>query len=398
MSVPRNTATAAVLSAAVAVLGAPALSSPAAAAPSIDFTIQTNQFSMPTMEFKFQGGKYVWDQKSITTQFKASADTHNNKLLWSGPLRVRTLGVGGSAAFDGKVPEDVRSWSQSGPITLPANFLSAYQAGFASYCDSHGKVGKSVVKHDLSILFSASQGYYKKTKDPQEVQHDAGPETGTHASKTINMPMIVSCGPKPQSTAPRPGDVAADQPDKQSVKSIELSFGGMQPTKLNPTTACKRALLTVTLNANKAGAVKFRLHKKIDDGPLQSTAIDAWAKFDGNAHYVATYQETFSTTKSKHVLAKAEELVNPIGLTTAWKEVTLTCHDTTDGYAGTPSGASPKSQSKRQRAMVAPSHGKGEAKRTHAPGRPTSAPTKGKTASGGNSRLPVQVLVRPLLK
>lgn len=80
------------------------------------------------MEFKFDGGKYVWDQKAINTQFRPSADTYDNKLLWQGPLRIQTLGVGGSAFFNGKVPEDVRSWSQQGPVTLPVSFLSVYQA------------------------------------------------------------------------------------------------------------------------------------------------------------------------------------------------------------------------------------------------------------------------------
>jgi hypothetical protein len=37
----------------------------------------------------------------------------------------------------------------------------------------------------------------------------------------------------------------------------------------------------------------------------------------------------------------AEDLVNPIGLTTPWEDVTLRCEDIGGGFAGTPGNANP---------------------------------------------------------
>jgi hypothetical protein len=393
--------TAALLPVAVAALALPVLPSQAAAEPTLSFSIQSNQFSKPTMAFKFAGGKYVWDQKSVTTQFKASADTHDNKLLWAGPLRVRTLGIGGSAWFDGKVPEDVKTWSQQGPITFPVSFLSVYQAGFASFCDSHGRVGSPVVKDGLSILFSATQGYYKKTKEPEEVQQDAAPDSpgnGPHASRTVNMPLTVVCGPRPASTTPRPGEVAAEKGDLR-VTGVALSFGGAPTTQPNPATVCKQARLTVTLKASRAGAVRFRLSTKVGDAPLQAKAIDAWAKFDGNAHFVASYSQTVSIKKTSHVQAKAEDLVNPIGLTTPWQDVTLTCQDIGGGLAGMPGNSVPKSgevPSKQKLGTIAPTGSRHDAKSPRAPVRQKIEPATRKTTpkTGAGPHRPLRLPLR----
>ncbi len=328
----------------MAAAAAVAVATPALAAPTLNFAIHTSQFSKPTMEFEYDGGKYVWKQQTINTQFSASADTNDNKLLWSGDLEIKTLGVGGSASFNGVVPNDVKSWSLKGPIVFPVNFLSVYQAGFASYCEANGVIGKPVVNHGLSILFSANQGYYEKHgvgELPPEVQHDAQPGGGgPHATRNVNMPMTVSCGPKPAREIARPGGMKQETPDFK-VKTIALNYGGAAPTKPNPTTECKTAKLTVTFNTTKAGVVDFRLHKKIGNGPIQAQNKQAYAQFDGNAHFVASYHEYIQVSQLTVVQAMAEEKVNPIGLSTGWKDVTLRCENANGGYAGTPGNSNP---------------------------------------------------------
>lgn len=317
--------------------------SPALAAPTLNFAIHTSQFSKPTMEFEYQGGKYVWKQQAINTQFSASANTNDNDLIWLGPLRIQTLGVGGSAHFDGNVPIDVKSWSQKGPITFSVNFLSVYQAGFASYCDANGVIGKPVVNDGLSILYSVWQAYGEKPKIgdvPEEVQQGAGEYDGPRATKNINMPMTVVCLPKPAREVARPGGVKQETPDFK-VKTIALNYGGAAPTKPNPTTECKTAKLTVTLNTTKAGNARFKLHKKVGNGPIQTKSFDAWASFDGNAHFVARYHEYVQVSQLTVVQAMAEDLVNPVGLSTGWKDVTLRCENANGGYAGTPGNANP---------------------------------------------------------
>jgi hypothetical protein len=317
-----------------------AASAPALASPTLNFAIHTSQFSKPTMEFEYNGGNYVWKQQAINTQFSASANTNDNQLEWVGPLNVQTLGVGPSASFNGNVPNDVKSWSLKGPIDFPVNFLSSYQAGFASYCDANGVVGKPVANHNLSILFSVWQAYDEKTNNPGEVQPGADVYNGPRATKNINMPMTVVCGPKPAREVARPGGVKQETPDFK-VKTIALNYGGAAPTKPNPTTSCKSAKLTVTFNTTKAGVVDFRLHKKIGNGPIQGQNKQVYAQFDGNAHFVASYHEYIQVSQLTVVQAMAEEKVNPIGLSTGWKDVTLRCENANGGYAGTPSNANP---------------------------------------------------------
>jgi len=139
---------------------------------------------------------------------------------------------------------------------------------------------------------------------------------------------------------PTPGGIAHDQ-GTMKVQAIALNFGGAAATKPNPATVCKQAKLSVTVNANQAGAVKFRLHKKVGAAPLQAKLVEAWAKHDGKGLFVASYQELISVTKTTSVQAMAEDLVNPIGLTTPWKDVTLRCDDIGGGLAGTPGNANP---------------------------------------------------------
>jgi hypothetical protein len=380
--------------AAIAFSATTAISAPAAASPTLNFSIITNQFSKPTMEFEHVNGKYVWKQQAINTQFSASANTNDNKLHWSGPLVVKTLGVGGSASFNGNVPNDVKSWSLSGPITFPVSFLSSYQAGFASYCDENGVVGKPVVNQGLSILFSASQAYIEKLgigEVPEEVDLDAEPGIpAPRASRTINMPMAVSCGPKPAREIAQPGGLKQETPDFK-VKTIALNYGGAAPTKPNPTTECKTAKLTVTFNTTKAGVVDFRLHKKIGNGPMQAQNLQTYAKFDGNAHFVASHVEYIKVSQLTLVTAMAEEKVNPIGLSTGWKDVTLRCENANGGYAGTPGNANPDglpSKPKQpKRTVGGPSQESAGAKPTHAPFRPVIAPaTTTKTAPTGPAR------------
>src|SRR5690606_10673376 len=123
-----------------------------------------------------------------------------------------------------------------GPIAFPVNFLNVYKAGFAAYCEKNGVVGTRHVNTNLSILFTAMQTYDDKRKrggEVSEVPSGAG-VGGSFVQRSVNMPMIVSCGPKPSREIARPGGVKQETPDFK-VKSIALNYGGAAPTKVNPT-------------------------------------------------------------------------------------------------------------------------------------------------------------------
>jgi hypothetical protein len=239
------------------------------------------------------------------------------------------------------------------------------------------------------------QAYIPKPKGvPEEVQEGQNGNPVSHATRTVNMPMKIVCGAKPAGAQPRPGGIAIDK-GSFKVQSIALSFGGAPTSQPNPATVCKQAKLTVKVQANQAGAVRFRLNKKIGNGPTQNKVVDAWASFDGKGFFFANYQETVTVNRTTNVQAMAEDLINPIGLTTPWKDVTLHCTGAGGGgLAGTPNTSNPDNQLPNKppapkRVFDGPSGLKPGAKPTGAPVQTTIAPQV-KTAPAAKRLAPLK--------
>jgi hypothetical protein len=88
----------------------------------------------------------------------------------------------------------------------------------------------------------------------------------------------------------------------------------------------------------------------------------------------------------------AEDLVNPIGLTTGWKDVTLRCQDIGGGFASTPSNANPdglpQKQPQPKRVFDGPANlSPGKPKPTHSTAKPVIAPA--------TLKKPVQIKTAP---
>jgi hypothetical protein len=199
------------------------------------------------------------------------------------------------------------------------------------------------------------------------------------------MPVTVVCGPKPASTQPRPGGLVQEK-GKFRVTSIEHRYMTVvgDVTKPNLATQCKRTRLSVTLKTNQAGPVKFRLHKKVGNGPTQAKAVDLWASHQNSGPFkglfVANHQEWITVEKTTAVQTMAEDLVNPIGLTTPWKSITLHCTGAGGGgLAGTPANANPDGPLPKpkdpKRVFDGPGNlNPGKPKPTHSTNKPVIAP------------------------
>ena len=138
-------------------------------------------------------------------------------------------------------------------------------------------------------------------------------------------------------------DVAAKEPNF-GVKGIHLRFmtTAGYPTKPNPGTKCQLTEAKVRLETSKAGGVKFRLWTKVGNQPMQNQFVEAWSKFVGPGKYEATFNKTFTVDKTTPVQAMAEDLTNPIGQSTGWKQVSLDCTGAGGGgFASTPNTANP---------------------------------------------------------
>lgn len=162
---------------------------------------------------------------------------------------------------------------------------------------------------------------------------------GLPHKKQANVSVPVKCEGKHG----RADDVAAKEPNF-GVKGIHLRFmtTAGYPTKPNPGTQCQLTQAKVRLETSKAGAVKFRLWSKVGNQPMQNQFVEAWSKFVGPGKYEATFKKNFTVDKTTPVHAMAEDLTNPIGQSTGWKEVKLDCTGAGGGgFAGTPGNSNP---------------------------------------------------------
>lgn len=150
---------------------------------------------------------------------------------------------------------------------------------------------------------------------------------------TAKVSVPVKCEGKPA----KADDVVAKEPNF-GVKGIHLRFmtTAGYPTKPNPGTQCQLTQAKVRLETSKAGGVKFRLWTKIGNQPMQNQFVEAWSKFVGPGKYEASFSKTFNVDKTTPIQAMAEDLTNPIGQSTGWKEVKLDCTGAGGGgFAGT---------------------------------------------------------------
>lgn len=134
------------------------------------------------------------------------------------------------------------------------------------------------------------------------------------------------------------GGVVAEMPDFK-VKEISLRFmtTAAYTQQPNPGTRCQLTQLRVRVPTTKAGAVKFKLWTKVGNEPMKSEVIDAWSSFKGPGKFEAVFTKAMPVEKTTLIQAKAEEMINPIGLSTPWKDVTVRCTGAGGGgFAGTP--------------------------------------------------------------
>jgi hypothetical protein len=139
------------------------------------------------------------------------------------------------------------------------------------------------------------------------------------------------------------GGVVAEAPDFK-VKEISLRFmtTAAYTQQPNPGTRCKLTRVSVRVPTTKAGAVKFKLWTKVGDAPMTSEVVDAWSSFKGPGKFEASFMKALPVDETESVQAKAEEMINPIGLSTPWKSVTVNCTGAGGGgFASTPSNANP---------------------------------------------------------
>jgi hypothetical protein len=314
--------------AALPAIAALLLGSTAANADAIEGFIKSNlsQFgASPVLKMERHNGQ--WRLKdalvSIPVSYRAQVNGPQRYLL-SVDIQVQHMakGDGSVLGLRRNIDGQDAAWGDVNLGLRRENLLPMEKLG-KDVCASHASPGTK--SSSTSIPLTMWVHWHNAAAGPYSV--------GTQDTPMYtNIPATIECAPNPVSP---PGGVAQKQTDFK-VKSIALNYGGAAPTKVNPTTVCKSAKLSVVLHTSKAGVVDVKLHKKVGAGPIQAKSMQLFSKFDGNAHFVASYVEYIKVSQPTLVQAMAEEFNSPLGQTTGWKDVTLHCENANGGYAGTP--------------------------------------------------------------
>jgi hypothetical protein len=367
-------------------VAATALFVPASAHANVSGFLQSNisPFGEPIiLQLVSQSGQ--WRLKDGTTQIPITYNAEVSgpqRYLLSIDIQVQHMAKGDGALHE--LRRDLYQDAASGNTNLSmtkSHLLPMEKVG-QDLCASHNSPGKKTTATFIPLTMwvhwhNGSVGY----------------SVGTHSTPIYgNIPATIECGPNPTA---RPGGLVAEKGDLR-VQSIDLRYMTVvgDVTRPNPATQCKRTRLSVTLKANQVGPVRFRLNTKIGAGPTQVKAVDAWASHDGKGFFVANYQEWITVDKSTSVQAMAEDLINPVGLTTPWKQIALHCTGAGGGgFASNPGNANPDNgqlptkPKQPKRVFDGPNTlTPGAAKPTHGSStKPVIAPATIKTAPAGNT-------------
>jgi len=196
-----------------------------------------------------------------------------------------------------------------------------------------------VVFVSVGLVLSASFLGQAKPGEPL----GAGLGLAHTANATVGVP--VQCEGIKDEPKPSYGGEASATPNFK-VTGLDLRFltTAKYVTRPDPATRCKLTKARVRVATTKAGPVKIKLWTKIGSGPMQNETVDAWSNLKGPAKFEAIYEKSLPVTKTTNVMAMAEDLTNPIGQSTGWKQVTVHCTGAGGGgFAGNPGDAEPSS-------------------------------------------------------
>ncbi len=140
----------------------------------------------------------------------------------------------------------------------------------------------------------------------------------------FSVPVEVTC--KPEDQPQMPGGITHNMGEFRTTGiDLFLSTFSNAVSQPNPATTCKKARVLVRVKTSKAGPAKFKLWTRVGNGPLTSKVVDAWSSHDGNGGFNAEHTEWISVDHPTPVQAMAEDMVNAVGQTTQWKNITLQC-------------------------------------------------------------------------
>ncbi len=284
----------------------------------VDIDKITGQFDdAPTIKMKDSGDGYVLDEYraanvkmrlrakvSVTDWISTATADMNGRLVYSLPLNY--------------LPKEIDETLQ---VLVMAPDLAKFHDHAVSHCNAFAQAGKT-----------------SKSLIQIPVRFDVGRNSsGDHRSDTETFDGFVACAPRKEQKGK--DDLVAEQGDfKVKGIAIRLLTSAGKPATPNPGMRCQVTTARVRVETTKPGPVKFKLWSKVGSDPAAAQVVEAWSSFTGPGKHEAVFEKTINVERSSQVQVKAEEMVNPIGLSTEWKLADLDCDGAGGGGLATPGG------------------------------------------------------------
>jgi len=246
---------------------------------------------------------------------------HNNPVMFYGRSTSRDINHNEVLSFPGnKIPVSTNG------IAVPG-----FGDEILNSCNSQLTSDGATKAYSFSKLLTASfSANTRKGKPPRRVEVSGLPDgeypdyNGGDVTRQAKFTVRVTCVPK---ILRSPG-ASLDEPDdpNYSVKGVKLFLSTFShaTTNPNPGVVCKKGRILARLTTTKTGPVKFKLWTKLGNEPMQSQFVEAWSSQSGS-EYKAEFTKWVSVSKTSNLKAMVEDMTNPIGESTGWKDIMLHC-------------------------------------------------------------------------
>jgi len=274
----------------------------------VTFDLQADNWNAATadpVKFRFFYSIVLYKAFALADGSHVSIGLDN--MYWSHDLHSTKSG---NEAFDGTVD-----------LVRPANQLSELKNLAVNLCrtirGNGGKPNKDRVfrrniKAEANLdVWTTAQVFTEKTK---------------HVEAWAAYDVVCDANPKWHEPIKPAEDFTADKGDFK-VQSIDLflaTFQG-QETNPNPGTSCKKLKVTVRIETNKSGLIKYKLWRQPGEAveKFHRAEMKTEGQFKGRFIIEDTFVDTFD--KTTYIQYMAEVTNQTFGPSTRWKPITIQC-------------------------------------------------------------------------
>lgn len=274
----------------------------------VSFDLQADNWNAATSDpVKFSFSYYILLYKTHALADGSKVSIHLDKMSWH---RYLHSSKSGNEAFDGSV-DLVKPANQLGDLKNLAVNLCRTIRGNGGKPNKDHVIRRNIKADAYLVVWTTAPVFTEKTK---------------HITAWAPYDVVCKSNPKWHEPIKPAQDFTADKGDFK-IQSIDLflaTFLG-QETNPNPATSCKKLKVTVRIETNKIGYVKYKLWRQ----PGEAVEKSHWSEmktdgpFKGRFVIEDTFVDTFDKTTAMQYMAEVTN--KTFGPSTQWKPITIHC-------------------------------------------------------------------------